>query len=374
MCLYLVCLPLNAIKLGNFGSALKIVAAFPIVLGIMSGYIKQNSVLRSQLLFTLFAALSFVWSFSFDASLNRVISYFELLALLYSCACFSYTANEIRIIKMALVWSSRITAIVMLLFAGYVEERLWLTGVLNEDPNYICAYFSFGVVFAIQRIISDESLWRKVVCIIELLSYMYIILSTGSRGGLFSVGISILSYILISFGKGNGRRFIGILVSGIIILLGFNYLMDILPYALRMRFTLNTILADGGSGRTEIWLNGLDLYAKSSPFRWLCGYGTATTRLLFGYYNYSQVNVMHNMFLETLLELGVIGLGLYSTAIFKFTKWSLKIEDKFSFSIIICMIMMSLTVSIYTFKPYFNIMGFIIVCNCSNIDDLIENH
>ena len=147
LCVYLICLPLNTIKLGGLGSALKIIA-----IGVWSRYIKQNEVLRAQLFFTLFAAISIAWSFSFDESFSRVISYVELLALLYSCACFRYSKEEIDLVKKALVWSSRITAIIMLLFAGYNEGRLWLTGILTEDPNYICAYFAFGVIFVFQKL------------------------------------------------------------------------------------------------------------------------------------------------------------------------------------------------------------------------------
>ena len=70
---------------------------------------------------------------------------------------------------------------------------------------------------------------------------------------------------------------------------------------------------------------------------------------------------MHNIFLETLVELGVFGLIFYCLAIGTFVKRSLKLNDKFCFAVLICMIVMSLSTSLYTFKPYFNIMLFVII-------------
>ena len=57
---------------------------------------------------------------------------------------FKYTENDINKIKYALTWSSRLTALVMLVFAEYVGGRFRLMGIIEEDPNYLCAYLAFG--------------------------------------------------------------------------------------------------------------------------------------------------------------------------------------------------------------------------------------
>ena len=67
------------------------------------------------------------------------------------------------------------------------------------------------------------------------------------------------------------------------------------------------------------------------------------------------------MFLETLAELGLGGLCLYSLAIFLFAKAAYRKRDGFSLPVMFCMIVMSLSTSIYTFKPYFHIMLFIVM-------------
>lgn len=370
--IYLVCLPLNAMNIGVFGSALKVIALLPLFLAFYGMSVRFNDLLKAQGYFTLYAALSILWTFSFDISLGRIISYIELLALLLTGSCFEYTASDIRKVKVALVWSSRLTAVVMLKYAIYVGGRLRLMGIIKEDPNYLCAYFAFGVIFALQKVLDQKKKWQKVTGLLELVFYFYLILVSGSRGGLLAIVAGMTSYMLISFGKKDIKKSIGIVVICVIILMAFSQLIDYLPPTLQARFTVADVARDGGSGRGEIWANGIDLYSNASIFRWIFGFGTATTKSLFAYYNYSQVNVMHNIFLETLVELGIIGLVFYCVSIGKFLKRASEFNDKFSFSVIVCMIVMSLSTSLYTFKPYFNIMLFIIMCCYSLKSDILE--
>lgn len=359
--LYLLCLPLNAMNIGPFGSALKIIALLPILFAFTTLKVRLNDLLKTQLFFTIFAMLSILWSFSVNVSIGRIISYIELYALLLTGSCFNYNETEIKKIKSALAWSSRFTAIVMLKYAVYVRGRLRLMGIIKEDPNYLCAYFTFGAIFALQKIVEEKSIWCKLTGILEIVFYLYLILISGSRGGLIAIFAGVVAYMFISFGKKNIKKSIGILLVGILIVVVFSQLIKYLPPVLQSRFTLSNVAQDGGSGRSEIWANGIDLYSRGSIFNWLFGYGTATTRTLFGYYQYSEVNVMHNIFLETLVELGVFGLIFYCLAIGTFVKRSLKLNDKFCFAVLICMIVMSLSTSLYTFKPYFNIMLFVII-------------
>ncbi len=69
---------------------------------------------------------------------------------------------------------------------------------------------------------------------------------------------------------------------------------------------------------------------------------------------------MHNMFIENLIETGLIGLILYSVYIFSFWNSAKKSGDVFAAAVMAGMIVMSLSVSIYAFKPYWNIMIYIL--------------
>lgn len=360
--IYLISLPLNSLVIGSIGSMLKIIAVFPVLIAILGcrDY-KLHLPLLFQLGFTVFAGLSILWSVSSDDSIERVNSYVQLLALLVSGECFKYSSKELQGIKDSLIWSSRLTALVVLFFADYSHGRLWLSGVLNEDPNYICAYFAYGIANAMQQLTTQERKKRTSIAVIELVVYAYIVLGTGSRGGLIAILVGVAAYIMTYAHQSKGQFLKKTLIILLIIIIGVA-LLNILPDSLRDRFTIEDVVESGGTGRIEIWKNAWHMHVNAPILRRFFGYGTATILDCFERFRYSTIKVAHNIFLETLVELGIVGFILYSASIVSFTIRSFKIEDKFSFSVISCMIALSLSTSIYTFKPYFNIMLYIIVC------------
>ena len=359
--IYIMCLPLNAINIGPFGSALKVIAFLPIAASLLNGAVYTFSKpLKAQAIFTLVAALSLFWSVSPGDSLSRVLSYILLFVLLMSGSAFEYDGADVKKIRTALVWSSRISALVMLIFAEYVDGRFRLTGTITEDPNYMCAYLSFGIIYALVILTERHKVPRKILAVAELILYFYLTLVSGSRGGLIAVAAGAAVY-LITYGEKKKKNFIWKIILVTLVILLIVKMLDYLPEDLRMRFTAADVESDGGSGRTDLWKQGLNLFKDSGILRQLFGYGTATVRWCFEHYHYPKANVVHNMFIETLAELGVVGFAAYSAAIFSFIKTAYKFKDKFAFAVIFSMFVLSLSTSIYTFKPYFNIMLFIIV-------------
>lgn len=358
---YILCLPLNAMNIGPFGSALKAIAILPIGITIINGahYIISKPI-KAQFVFTIFAVASLIWTVSLNESIDRIVSYILLFVLLLSGSAFRYSPKDIDRIKIALAWSSRLTAVVMLMFAEIVDGRFRLMGVIKEDPNYLCAYFAFGVIYSLGMVIGTKKVTKKIIGVIELSAYFYLVLISGSRGGLLAIIAGVIAYLL-SFGSKRNRHIVKKLVLLIIVVFAIILMLDYLPETLRLRFTIDNVAENGGSGRTLLWEQALDLFCNANVFRQLFGFGTASVQRCFLYFGYFEVNVVHNMFIETLVELGIIGAVIYTIAIFSFIKAAFKFEDKFSFGVIFCMLIMSLSTSIYTFKPYFNIMLFIII-------------
>jgi len=357
----ILCLPLNAMNIGSFGSALKVVAILPIGIAFLTGgKIALTAPIRRQFLFTIFAACSIIWSVSAEGSIGRAGSYALLFVLLISGAMFKYTDTDIKKVKCALAWSSRLTAIVMVIFSEYVGDRFMMMGIIEEDPNYLCAYFLFGVIYSLNILTSKSKASKKAWAIIELFLYFGLVLISGSRGGLLAVGAAVAMYLL-TYGDKKTKHIEKKIVLIILIVVLMIVMIDHLPETLRLRFTVDNVIERGGAGRTTLWKQTVDLFANGNLFRQSFGYGTATIIWCFSYYGYSKVKLAHNMFLETLAELGVIGFIIYSAAVLSFIKTAFKAKDKFAFAVIIGMLVMSMSTSIYAFKPYFNIMLFIII-------------
>lgn len=359
--IYLVALPLNAVNIGAFGSALKILAILPILVALLSvNKMQLQKPLKWQFYFTIFAIMSIAWSTSYTLSISRCITYVLLFVLLLSASFFRFDEKELNKVKLALVLSSRITVVLMLLFGDIIEGRLWLKNVISEDPNYICAYFAFGVIFALNRIISDKRILFKLFGATELFLYVCVVFLTGSRGGLISI-LSAIGIYIITFSRSGIKYIVAKIITFVFVFVIINVILDNLPQELKIRFSFDNVLDSGGSGRTDLWKNAIDMFLNANIFTKIFGYGAGTVRYNMDLLGYPNANVVHNIFLETLVELGIVGLIIYAVAIFLFAKKSFQNEDKFAFSVIVCMIVLSLSASIYAFKPYFNTMLYIVM-------------
>lgn len=365
--IYLLSLPLNAVNIGKFGSAMKLFAILPIGFALVCGSrSKLHSTEKWQLAFTVFASLSVFWSISTTLSFSRGVTYISLFMLLFSATMFEYNEKDVKILKRCLVYSSRAMALILLFFGKIIRGRLWLHGVITEDPNYICAYFAFGEIYCLNILVTEKRLSRRLLALAELLFYVFVTFMTGSRGGLLAMLASLGIFILSYSGRGS-RRLFGRMVCLLLILLILYTSIDLLPESLKMRFSLDDLTQTGGSGRIELWINAVDMYIRSDPITYFIGSGTSTARYNMALHGYRRVNVVHNIFLETLVELGIIGLIFYTLAIVSFIKKAFTYKDKFAFAVIVFMFMLSLTTSLYAFKPYFNIMLYIIVLQNSNM-------
>ena len=358
--IYFLALPLGAMNIGAIGSALKPISFIPIGLALVNiKNIQFKKPFVYYLMYVLFSACSILWSVNEQASIYRVSRYINLALLLLSSCVFVFSSDEILTVKKMLRWSSRISGLVCLAFGTYIYGRLELSGIIQEDPNYFCMYLSFGVIACIGDITSEIAIRKKIFAAAELLFYFSIALLTGSRGGLISLLLGALLYLILSGNKTfDTKKIVAICALMIAVYVGMTFLSD----SMADRFTVASILESKGTHRFEIWAEAFDLFGRSNILRQLFGYGIQGVTTAFANYGYSFAGyVMHNMFIETLLELGILGLISYCIMVVSFCLHSIKMKDKFAFGVLIMMVVMSMSTSISTFKPYFNIMMFILM-------------
>lgn len=274
--LYIICLPLNAMNIGAIGSALKLIAILPVGIAlIFGGKLNKSVPLMAQLIFTFFAGFSIIWSKDVDSSLSRVLSYVLLFAVIASSAAFNYSEADALKIKKALAWSSRITAVIMFIFAEYVGERLTLNGIIQEDPNYLSVYVMFGVAYSLGVLTTKTKKSRKIIAILEILVYFFLVLATGSRGGLLAVGAGTILYFLCYTKNSAKQLFKKVVLIGLVIV-AFLLIIDKLPDSIKLRFTIESVEQTGGTGRVGLWLQTIDVFLKGDTFRKFFGYGTAS--------------------------------------------------------------------------------------------------
>ena len=359
LCIYLFSLPLGAMSIGAIGSALKLLAIFPVLLAIFEfkNY-KPTSPIKIYFLYILICGFSVLYALNVTAAWGKFSSLVLLFLLLASTGSFNYSNEDINRIKNALIWSSRISVVLCLIFNNYVEGRLYFKNdIFSEDPNYFCAYLSFGIIYAIERLFASKQIVLKITALVELGIYLTVALLTGSRGGLLALLFGALIYIICSAKKTISFRALLVLISIILCLyIGISFLSE----EMLVRFTIQNVKETGGTGRIEIWKRAFQMFKISSGARKIFGQGIGNTIAAWSHYGINEFHVCHNMFIESLIEIGCLGALVYTYMIFTFIKASFVQQQKFAFGVIMIMFILSLSTSISTFKPYFNIMLYIL--------------
>lgn len=359
--LYFLCLILGAMNIGAMGSLLKILGILPVAIWMMRNHkVKMQGVIIASLVYVLICTLSTIWSINFGASYERAKTQILFLILLLATAGYEYDPQEIKYLRTCLIWSSRITVALVLISADYAYGRLYLNSFVREDPNYLCGYFTFGIAYCLTELLETSRGKKRLLRILELLIYLYVIFATGSRGGLFAVIIEAGVIILLFKNEGRGYSLAKRIFTVLIMVAGYFIATYFIDSSITARYTLAAISESNGTGRYELWEDALQAFRQSSFLRQIVGYGTGTVRNVTFLFSFHRHNVLHNMYVENLIEIGLIGLVSYVFHIFSFMKISIKWKDIFCISVLSGMIVLSLSTSIYTFKPYWNIMLYII--------------
>lgn len=166
-----------------------------------------------------------------------------------------------------------------------------LAGV-TKDPNFYMAFNCLFVLVAIARI--NTSVGKLLLALSLLTSIL-----TFSRGGF----IALLAGLIVFVACGRHYRSGALVLFIIAAIIGFSY--AVFPdFSIFLERRIAT--AGDGSGRFDIWLNGLELFGSNKLFG-------------IGAFNFLQENMarfggehyMHNTFLEVLVEGGLISFAFY---------------------------------------------------------------
>ena len=330
--IFFLCTPFSAMTIGEIGSALKILAILPIFFGLFSIIISKNKLVYIYCGYAIITFLSCLWSFNQSHSLVRAYTYIEFAILIYISGCVRNNDKDKKMLYKALIWSSRFTAVLLLLIGDYYEDRLTFMGAIDEDPNYLCMYFSFGIV--------------------------------GSRGGLIAIIASVCVYFMLEIRKTAKKRlFLIFILLSFVSVFAVTHLSNIVSFS--ERYTLDDVVSSGGTGRIDIWNFGWRIFLEFDIFNMLFGSGIASSDYWFSIHGFG-FSVMHNIFLETLIEIGILGFLFYVYMLLSFLIEVFKIKNYYSFSIMLGFLVLSLSTSLSTFKPYLNIMIYIVIITSSH--------
>jgi len=347
--IYFFVLPFDFIG-SEFGSITKLIALLPVGFTLLCNVIRNMKInMYLLIIFVLYYVLNYasvlrapipVWAEQRASTL--ILNYLMILI----CTSVPKTSKEISFLEKAIICS----VVWILFFVGFssinsINGRMFI-GTENyiQDPNYLCGFLIFPILYFMKKLIVKKNISYSVLM---LLIMLYIIFRTGSRGGLLALVIAIFAYLMCAEAKKMSSKILGLMVVSFSILIIF---MLFVPDEIMQRYNLSYTLNDGAAGRFDIWR---DLWNKYQDFdlwqKWFGG-GSGNVRY-FSFYR----NVAHNLWLETLIELGIFGLVnlIVIHAYFIVKAW--KTKDKLYFATLIGYEVMTMSLSLYTYKPMFAI-------------------
>lgn len=170
------------------------------------------------------------------------------------------------------------------IYAGYMT-----------DYSFATLYIATGALLLVVRFFDkkEEVSWKNFI--IRETLYLVGMLTVNSRTGLFAFILTAGIFVVIKMIKGNLKSFIIVLLA-----------IVILP----MIFEQVSLLRGGqalldDSGRTSGYINALEIFMDNPLIG--CGFGLGNLRAVYG------IGVPHNLVIQYLAQMGIIGLGIFSS-------------------------------------------------------------
>jgi O-antigen ligase len=258
--------------------------------------------------YSLWAAASTVWASDSSAAFSNSLRLVQVVILLFIVYSAVQTPRDLRVLAWAYLVGAFVTSAYVLANGAVYGGRI-TGGVVN--PNGLAAELVVALILAVFMLTITTRLRTRLLLLGLLALYAVAFVRTESREGL--IGLLIASVVAVILAGPIRTRYVAILLLALAI--GVTYYARLAPESLRARVT--QISAENSAGRVDEWkiafrmaadhpITGVGLanYPVVSP-----GYTAATISLESAKYNLRGI-VVHNTYLETLSELGVIGLGL----------------------------------------------------------------
>lgn len=355
LAIYLFTVPLDFVSVIGGLSFTRIFVILPLIgyaLELKLAKIRFDKYMILLGLFTVMIGASYYYSYLPDITLGRFITISSSVALIIVTYMFSFNLRELNILKKTIIYSGVFVMIIMIFFAE--KEAYDFRWVLNlggdtQDPNYINGYMFYTFIFYLSSYIDKRN--TRILLVMGMFTAIF--LFTGSRGALLALIVATLAYIIlwVRSQKNNllvTSRFIVISLSLLVIVL---LALTILPESITIRYSIAFTVQDGAANRFEIWTIALNIFSSSTSGEMLFGQGAGTFRV------FTNIgNVAHNIWIESLLEIGIFGTGLLFMLYYVTLRDALKMKEYVIAATFVGYMVMCLSMSLYSYKPIWNII------------------
>lgn len=318
--IYIFLMPLENVLASSLGGSLiKYVGIVIIGINVLSillkGSIYYKKGMPIVILFCLYALISIIWANN-DFNSSYFIIILNMLLFTFTFTNTTYDKKFFDNIFKVLVISGLIVSIMVVFGIGmssttktyYGETRRTLSvDGANVDNNNLATMLCLQFVAGFFLFLKTRKLRNKMIylsiCILMLVAIFY----TGSRGSLLGLAASFVVYFFVSKTR---HKILKLFCAGLLLIFAFYMMVLILPPSVTQRFSIESVLQTGGSGRFDIWKNAMTIFQEASFKDKLLGYGWSSFPFIMES-SYNWFVAAHNDFVEVLIELGVLGILLY---------------------------------------------------------------
>lgn len=350
---FIVSLPLTMFQVGGLGSAQRLITIVLLVCSLVVLYLSRAQItwMGGAVFWLSYAAWMFLtvaWTARIGSQLTVAMGMVLMIAALVLMAMLPLSNKDFRLIRIAWMSLAIISAALFLVFGEQAEiggRTHLVIASGGSDPNEFSAYFLLPLAYFVEATLEKRGPAR-IAALLATLGAFYIVLMTGSRAGAIASLVVICVVALRFAGQGVGK-FGMVAVLGIVgIYVTAQFFWPLIPEAVRTRLSIEAVLEDSGSSREGIWQSGLELMA-TSDWRLIFGYGPNGAPL--------DGRIMHNHFVQALVDGGLIGLVLFLAIILSALHGALR--DKSVFAAVLGVAVMFMTLTAYSnFRPAWAIL------------------
>lgn len=340
---------------GGIGGALQLsriaaVLLFPLMI-IRYGkcrYIK--SIVTAMVAFYAYCLLSYIWTPDKEEAVKELVYYPVHFILFSEILVFAKYANKsLRSISLGWFFAITMCCIIALweistgnhLSVTKEQKEAWNTGVeiLNYmrsnstfyNSNGFVTYLCYGLPWLYFGISISKSFIRKIPYIAFGVSAIVIIMLNASRGGLLT--IFVMGIIAFFFSIRNRRKsfyFIILLIPVVFLIYYF--------YTNSMFAVLISRISDGNSlgdeSRLIIWKNALLAFGDTYGL----GTGIGSMEISMEKYAHGGIAITHNIFLEILLQYGVLFFVMFIVFLMKQLKKTIHLKNERKVSLLMALV------------------------------------
>lgn len=272
--------------------------------------------LAVMLLLTLWSFMTYFWSVYPSGTLVRSMTYAQLTLMVWMLWQIGRErGRRLGIFQAYVLGGHAANVMVLVSFVRGVSDRVSLNGtrysIGSGDPNYLASAIALGIPLAWYLFTHGRGRWMRWINLLYIPSSLTVIGLAASRGGMLTALTALLVIPAMLFELRVWQRIGIVLALAALLPLAVSYVPQ--QNVERLLGTTTSVAQGDISGRYKIWSAGLE-YLDGNLHTLVIGVGTLGFRYAVAPI-LGEVVAPHNSFLSVLVDNGLVGFGLFMTAL-----------------------------------------------------------